>query len=231
MGSYSFEFTTTACNRPDVLERTYKALHTHLLGVDYGSCVLHLNVDPVPTAQDIGACVDVAKKYFGVVNLRTPDKPSFSSAVKWTWSQVQGSFFFNLEDDWTLIKDIHAPSMVDRLLKYKELEHPSSNHVLQVGLRRSRRKVWKKNAAPLMLAPSLIWAPIGRDVFAKNLPDDFRGDPEVRLKKSLGPTCRCELWGSVGEAYMVDIGRSWRAEKGINRDVNNPAGYTWTGPK
>ena len=96
------EFTTTACNRPELLERTYSSFTKNIKGLDFKKCILYINVDPSPHGQNIEKNEEVAKKYFGKVIVNYPDKPNFARAVIWCFTQVRGEYFFHLEDDWVL---------------------------------------------------------------------------------------------------------------------------------
>ena len=47
------EFTTTACNRPEILEKTYKSFTTNLKDINFNKSTLYINIDPSPDNNNI----------------------------------------------------------------------------------------------------------------------------------------------------------------------------------
>lgn len=213
----NLEFTTTACNRPELLYETYASFSHHLKGVDFGDCLLHLNVDPLPGAENREEVVEVAEGFFGEVNYRMPDEPNFAAAVRWTWDQVATEFFFNLEDDWNLLEAVHI-RQIERL--FRSLENPPA---LQVILRHSRchGPHWVKNkpeaehihdvGLPPMIARRNVLTPCVEGFSEDQNPEkwfrewysnaDFRDAPY--------------MWPS--HKITADIGREWREERNLTK--------------
>ena len=109
------EFTTTACNRPELLMITYTSLHKNLKGIDFTRSILYLNIDPMPNKEDIEMVEVIAKRYFGTVITRYTKHGSASEANAWVLRQPRGEFFFNIEDDWQLRKEINIFDMIEKL--------------------------------------------------------------------------------------------------------------------
>jgi len=114
------EFTTTACNRPELLEKTYKSFTNNLLGINFKKSTLYINVDPVPIKKNIENIENICKKYFGNVIINYANTPNFAEAVIWCFSKVKGNIFFHLEDDWLLNKKVNIIDIIN-FIKNKKL--------------------------------------------------------------------------------------------------------------
>ena len=108
----SLEFTTTACNRPEILEQTYQSYTRNLNNIDFKKSTLYINIDPTPNNTNILSVVNVAKKYFGNVVYNIPNEPNFAQAILWCFQQVKGEYFFHLEDDWNLMREVNIHDMI-----------------------------------------------------------------------------------------------------------------------
>lgn len=201
------EFTTTACNRPEILERTYKSFTSNLLNVDFEKSTLYINIDPAPNNINITKMEDVAKKYFGTVVANYPQKANFASAVIWCFSQVKGDVFFHLEDDWLLNQKIDVKTMYNYSKKYSNWHQC----ILE-------KNVINQPNEPTLL-PSLHNTKITQ-LFLKKI--DSKTNPEAQLKcvyrdlKKRGLTLfTYVIWG---KGLVTDIGRKWLNNKGLRRD-------------
>ncbi len=112
--SIIMDFTTTAMARPDIVHDTYATFSKNLEGIDLKQCRLFINIDPLPVDGDREKVVKVGKKFFGEVYANLPDKPNYTEAYNWIWSNAETKFIFNLEDDWGLMEPVSIPM----LLKY-----------------------------------------------------------------------------------------------------------------
>lgn len=128
------DFTTTACIRPEIINRCYKSFYDKLEGVDFNKCTLYINVDPIPSDRDSQGVIDIAKSYFGNIVYNIADKPNFPLALKWCWSQTTSDYVFHLEDDWQLFRTFNLESV----LKYFTKNNRKMNNI------RSGRMVRKK---------------------------------------------------------------------------------------
>ena len=114
------DFATTACNRPEIIEKTYYSLQQAIRGINLKECRLFINIDPMPNADNIEDNVRVAKKYFGEVIWNTPkkddgsiaDKGSFPNAFKWCIYQVSKPYCFYIQDDWLFAQTFHIGYLI-----------------------------------------------------------------------------------------------------------------------
>lgn len=117
--------TTTATRRPEILRKTLESFYYHLFGdLQDTQAGLILNIDPVGPglAEDV---IRIARRYFSVIAIRHPMRPSFSEAFKWTWDMArrhkEASYVFNLEDDWKLLYPVDIKNMIEILESEPEL--------------------------------------------------------------------------------------------------------------
>lgn len=211
----NLEFTTTACNRPELLRDTYSNFSQNLEGVDFDNCALHLNVDPLPDADGREEVVGVAESFFGHVNYRMPDEPNFALAVKWTWGQVTSTFFFNLEDDWNIFEPISVPKVVQF---FHEVNNPDP---LQIILRHSRchGPNWVKDkpdmeeivdpGLPPMIARRSLLEPCIEGFSEDQNPEkwfrEWYHNNEIQQSPYMWPSNK----------ITGDIGRKWREDRGL----------------
>lgn len=214
----NLEFTTTACNRPELLHRTYASFSENLEGVDFGDCTLHLNVDPVPGAEGREQVVAVARSFFGSVNARMPDEPNFALAVQWTWDQVTSEFFFNLEDDWNLLEPVrirrlerlfgslHDPDPLQIILRHSRChgpnwvkDKPDAEHIHDVGL-------------PPMIARRNVLEPCIEGFSEDRNPEKWFREWHGKADVDQAPY----MWPS--HKITADIGREWRENRGLVKE-------------
>lgn len=106
------DITMTAVLRPAIVEETLNSIVERICKGQVDRFTLIINVDPVGEKISQEDVVEMARQYFPFVRARRPAKPSFPLAVKWLWSQVTTPFFFNMEDDFKIVKDIDVDHMV-----------------------------------------------------------------------------------------------------------------------
>ena len=219
MHGIGLEFTTTACARPEIHEKTYRSFVKNLTGIEWGRSTLYINIDPLPEGANRDDCVSVAREYFGKVVPRLPDKPNYSLAYKWLWCQPKKEFFFNLEDDWKKKKKIDIHLLIASL--------KASRYVVAAPLR-----AYKYHYKTCPTSPSLY----RRDFFI-GVSKYLRGDknPETQLHnyidgmyKQTGVAKRSRMVAVWPRERVVvkDIGRQWSDEKGYTRpqvlDITDP---------
>ena len=216
------EFTTTSCNRPELLEATYKSFTSRLIGVDFSKSTLYINIDPAPNNINISEVESIANKYFGNVVVNYPEEPNFANAVIWCFAQVKGDYFFHLEDDWVLNIDVHINDILSRI----------NSNVLQCVL--NKKPVIAREIGEPMFVPSLFRT----EHLRKYLPImDGASNPEAQMKyiyrknqlllkqyKSIPFNKNIEV--------TTDIGRAWLLRHKISRDyaktskINNPKNWS-----
>ena len=216
--SIALEFTTTACNRPDILESTYLSYTSRLKKVDFKNSTLYLNVDPTPTNTDITKVELVAKKYFGTVIVNYPETPNFSAAAYWCFSQVKGPYFFHLEDDWNLCRPIDINELINKL----------NDTTFQCILNKKRTKYLTLEKGEPSFVPSLI----STEIWKKYLENfDTSINPEYQFKKQFqnsetGLAKFTSVYYNERLEVSKDIGRGWLKRNKIRRKYAN--GATWS---
>lgn len=207
----SLEFTTTACNRPEILEQTYQSYTRNLKNINFKQSTLYINIDPVPDNTNISDMITVARKYFGNVIYNTPTEPNFAQAILWCLQQVKGEYFFHLEDDWILLREVNIHDMID-IIKLPNVSQCILN---------------KKNINPKELyepafIPSLFLTKIV-NVYIKLMNNE--SNPESQMKNIFRQNIfQIQKYKSQSFAPHIelsrDIGREWLKSNGIKRDYD-----------
>jgi len=208
MAEIALEFTTTSCNRPEILDLTYSSYVSRLKGIDFQKSTLYINIDPAPDSSNISEMEKVAKKYFGKVVANYPKEPNFAAAIIWCFSQVKGEYFFHLEDDWMLKQRVDVATMIKKV----------GEHNIQCVL---NKKVMLKNE---LGEPCFIPSLFRTEIVKRYLPlMNSASNPEYQMKmifrknKAGLNTYRSVLWRKSHE-ISKDIGRAWLKKNGIVRD-------------
>jgi len=208
----NIEYTTTATCRPEVFERTLASFSSKLIGNNFKSSLLHLNVDPVPVANDAVEVLRVARRYFGSVNCNIPERPSFPAAVRWCWSQPSTDYFFHLEDDWEMTEPFALKDMVELMERHVGLSCVNlrayvgarskidTRICLLPGLHRTRDAKVIASRLSLTANPEKQLRPIT----AEN-PEGGKQDPFIGTQVPMYPILR-------------DIGREWLSKSGWEKD-------------
>ena len=210
----NFEFTTTATNRPKILEETYKSFTNNIKDVDFGKSVLYINIDPVPEGERKEA-IEVAKKYFGRVVEKLPDVPNFTNAVKWCWSQPQGEFFFHLEDDWTLRSKIMIKELKDKLscMIENSKRYRIKSRMLDKYVAVNLRAYDFINDGRVCLSPGLFltsWAKKAAEIL------DPQHNPERQMRRGFG----------IGKEFLIES-RALHHPHNKNNIIINDIGRDW----
>jgi hypothetical protein len=208
-----FDFTTTACARPDLLERTYNSFFNNLIDVDFHRCTLYINIDPIPDKGQVQKCISVSEKFFGKVIYNTPDKANFTRALKWCWSQNGDSkYIFNLEDDWICLRPIRINEYIT-LLEQKEDR-------VAVNLR-----AYIKPKKRICLSPS-IWKRFYVKSITAKLNDNY--NPEKQLRRSYDSKnfigIDIGFYESLhypNKIIIKDIGREWAKNNLLEKDKSH----------
>lgn len=210
-----------ATRRPRILELTLASFRQNLFKKRFLTRGI-VNIDPIGgSAADTERIVELAKAHFDSVTIRTPESPSFSGAVHWTWSQASTPWVLHLEDDWLLKRPID----VDRLLQ--EMRDPGAM-ALRLNLRRNPRS--EPPLSPgFSLNPSFF-----RLGLIKNLLSTFnlRADPEKQFRGSgqTGPLANVQLrfhGAASAPACVIDIGKKWRRATGFIKHVDKSGNTEW----
>tara|TARA_B100001778_G_C18597478_1_gene635526 strand:- start:1140 stop:1766 length:627 start_codon:yes stop_codon:yes gene_type:complete len=201
-------FTTTACSRPEILRKTYESFSSNLTGIDFSKSTLYINIDPVPEAEKQQATLEVAKSFFGNVVHRTPDKPNFTAAVNWLWSQADSDYIFHLEDDWELLRSI---GMNDVLKRFDDPD------ILEVAFR-----AYKYPYKSLCLSPS-VWRKSLYKRFAGKLNEELNPEVQLRVDGIFPKNITC-----MGKRPIIkDTGRPWLSKSDFQRPKTKARFTSW----
>jgi len=208
----SIVFTTTATNRPEILRRTYASFSANLVGLNLKDIDLLINIDPLPNKININANVDVAKSFFKTVRVNTPDKPSFSTAINWLWSEAQSPYIFHLEDDWILLKPIKVKSLLKNM-----------GNKLQIILRAYGYKYDK-----MVLSPSIIRHELYSRIGGRL---DETINPEIQLRNPSIVGVKIDksmlLDFPQNKIIVKDIGRKWMDQQDFKKPDKKFKFYRW----
>lgn len=128
----NIDIITTATLRPKILDYTLNSFCEKMLK-EQSRYRLIINIDPIGENIKPKEVLKVAEKYFDNIIYNIPDKPCFTKAVIWCWSQIKYEYLFNLEDDWELLIPINIDSMITIL----------DNHPDMSGLRLNKENTKK----------------------------------------------------------------------------------------
>lgn len=188
----ALEFTTTACCRPELVDKTYTSFQKNLLGVDWKQSTLYLNVDPLPSDKKQEYVKKIAQLFFGKVVSNEPDEANFCKALKWCWNQPKKDFF-HLEDDWIMTRKVNIEDLFIILNGKKELDMVCLRAYAEISDNR------------ICLSPALI----RYDFAARSGRLESTKNPEQQLRTIKGKARQFPL-NSRGIA-IKDIGRKWMA--------------------
>jgi len=208
-------FTTTATVRPDLIDKTYSSFSKNLYGIDIKDCTLYINIDPIPTTNQIDV-VNVAKQYFNTVKCNFPKKGNFPKALSWVWKNAISKYVFNLEDDWLL----NRPVDINTLIKMID----SDNNILGVSL---NAYLFNSNKFRIRLSPGLFKGSWTQSMAKKLL---FNNCPELQLRQIESNYIMLNYpeYNSISEGNIIvnDIGRIWRESHKLAKSSSKNMGFT-----
>jgi hypothetical protein len=207
MDENEISFCTTALSRPDIIDQTYKSFTKNIKNLDLSSCILYINIDPIPNDEKLQQeTLEVAKKYFNNVIHRIPNEPNFTVAINYCWESAETPYIFHLEDDWVLTKEID----INEVMRFF-----GNSNKLEVIFRAYSYKYTK-----LVLSPS-IWKYDLYKIFAGNLKTSL--NPEVQLRdKRFADFFNQDSIVAIGNKPIIkDIGREWLFSKNLKKPVKN----------
>jgi hypothetical protein len=223
--------------RPGLLERTLASFE-HNLFRHFSIGRVFANVDPFGgTAKERDRCVEIVRIVFPGAELRIPDSPHFTDAVRWLWTQVKAPWAFHLEDDWLLNERIDPPRispLAEGMTRQISLNSKQKNwrfHGDPFYHRVVEKKLWKwvYHREKVQSRPAFTTSPtfVERD-FARHcsalMSRDL--DPEKQLQDGRNPALaeftssyRNYLLGHEGRIVVQDIGRAHRKKIGLRKKV------------
>ncbi|MGO4440732.1 glycosyltransferase family 2 protein [Rhizobium sp. RAF56] len=236
-----------ATRRPELLEKTLRSFHDNLFKAFEIRRII-ANIDPLfGSASDQDECVALIRSYDPDALIRLPDAPNFAMAVASNWSASSADFIFHLEDDWLLNRPIH-PDQLQSFVECPSVGQISFNHANKRWDRRKRGPFCYAREKMRFLNRKLPFGP-KRPTFLTG-PSFFRGsfarrsaelidpafDPEKQFCRGLNRPLeryvadyRNLIVGEIDAYYIEDIGRQWRSERGIKKELIAGQSY-WTDP-
>ncbi len=229
------DVTLVSGARPGLLKQTLEDFSAKLFR-NFSVQTLYVNIDPFEGGQEeVEACDAICREYFPDIVARKPESSHFTTAVKWLWSQPTADWFFHLEDDWILNREVRE----------EEFRKARKRKVTQVSLM-TREKNWgdrtffhyeparkvilgkdfgkglNKKRPIFTTSPSFVQSDFAKRCAA--LMDDGL-DPEKQLNY-LNPDLnaytarfRNHFIGTRREFVAEDIGRTHRDTQGIVKTV------------
>ncbi len=209
--SEKFEFTTTACVRPELLSRTYQSLNKSIVDFDTRkSGKLYINIDPVPVEDPelIKKELKVANRYFSEVCYNVGERGgSFPKAAKWVFAQPETDYFFHVEDDWIFDGVIPIQEYI------RKMEEDKREDILQCV-------TYQNGGGNRVHFPPSIFKTVTLSKLLNKHPIPKNKNPEehiIKLKKELGLNYNVTSHRGVDRE---DLGREWADKRGIKRNFD-----------
>ena len=242
MQNYSYDMTLVCGARPDLLDKTLESFSKKVF-CNFNFNKIIANVDPFggdeQEQEEVGG---VLKKYFSNALVLNQEKACFTSAVKRLWSHTSSSIIFHLEDDWEFLEDIHPEDIEGSITSTNKsivLCHKGNFFGAKEEFRFVTKrvkigpfKIYKKNFPIFSTSPCFLEGDFARTC-ANHL--DTRFDPEKQfysgvnknLEGYVGAYTNKNMLGERGPYVIKDIGRLWRAQKGIKK-ITEDARSQWS---
>ena len=230
------DFVTTSCNRPEILNETYRTLTLCLKGINLKKCRLFINLDPMPHGENIEQNVEVASQYFGEVIYHVPNGTvgNVSKAFKWCVDSVGNKpYTFYIEDDWRFVQEFNIMRLISML----------KMHPLIASVNLYKTDGGPSNSTRIYLSPSLFKTGHLKKINRMLLPDY---SPEKQLRPMHPTTNPYPYGGRIlktlkyhGVCYkknaypmVMDLGRGWMQHYGLKKAAGvNGTFVTWSSPK
>lgn len=226
---------TIVCGaRPQLLRRTLDSFGARVFP-HFEIARVFANIDRFQGGEaEVDACEVLLVERFGSVNVRKPETPSFTDAVRWLWGSVVAGHALHLEDDWLAHHPIW-PEMIFRHFddrtrqvslntreKHWPYRHPYHCRVerrVVFGIKIGRR--FLDDQPVFTTSPSFVERDFAHGV-ARLLDDRF--DPEKQMNHDADTPLRAftrrfrnRLMGCRNGYPIEDIGRAYRDATGLEK--------------
>ena len=231
----TIDVTLVSGARPGLLQETLEVFSSKLFK-NFEIQTLYANIDPFEGgADEVEACEAICRDFFTKIVTRKPESSHFTRAVKWLWSQPDADWFFHLEDDWILTRDVRPEEFRNALKRkvtqvslmtkeknwgYRSLFHYEPGRKIIFG--KDLGKGLNKKRPIFSTSPGFVQRDFANR--CAELMDDSL-DPEKQLNY-LNPELnaytarfRNHFIGARREYVAVDIGRTHRDALGISKTV------------
>lgn len=239
------DVTIIAGRRPELLRATLDSF-SHRAFAHHDVQNVFVNIDPIfGDEADLGACVEVVRRYFPSPVIFTPFDAGFGSAVKRLWSSTTSGFVMHLEDDWLALDDID--SRIEACFESENVKQASFHtanqnwDIARRGYLHRRRRYTTILGIKLPLprtypkfttSPSVIEGNFAR--MSAVLMDPLF-DPEKQfysgVNSALERAVACYdnyIFSPDRKPIVEDTGRTWREERGISKNIRNATSF-WEG--
>ena len=240
MTDYSvIDVCLVASRRPDLLSRTLESFSMKLFrNFTIGKFIA--NLDPIFGDLDAHlASLSVIRSFCPQAEIAEPERAGFCQAVRRNWLRSRADIVFHLEDDWILHQKLE-PEWVRVMFKDRKVAQvcfENANLKRREGMGDFRYKLvpksicgrpvgrLKRRIPAFTTSPSFMRGDFARAA-ARLL--DCAYDPEKQFFAGVNPALekfassyKCRLC-SFPEGYLIsDIGREWRAERGVAKVTEN----------
>jgi hypothetical protein len=230
----AIDVTLVCGRRPELLSQTLQSFQQMAFRY-FRINRVYVNIDPFGgDVVDHKKCRSLVLGYFPDAVISEPENASFGQAVKALWSQVTSPVVLHLEDDWLALEPItpdrvfplfkgrtRAVKLVSKELQWNGRDEPRrrTEKVKVLGL-----PIWKRKVSSFGTSPGFFSGNFVNQCSAFMTADL---DPEKQQRTHLNPalmnfTSRYEcrvLPGTEQPEIILDIGRTWRDERGILKVV------------
>ena len=223
------DVTLVAGRRPELLERTLDSFARYVFP-DFQISRVFANIDPfMGDAEDGEECSRIILKHFPHADISAPREAGFGLAVKNLWLKISAPYALHLEDDWIVLQRI-TPERVFPLFRNR-VGMAAMFQPYDLRYRKHRRGGFKirekripytpvKRTVPsFTLSPCFVERNFAHEYAELLNPDldpegqNFKRNPE--LFKHCMRHRNAFIKGEDDPIVVMDIGRSYRAERGV----------------
>jgi hypothetical protein len=228
--------------RPSLLRRTLESFDARVFR-HFEIANVFANIDAFQGGpREVEECESAVRQYFPKAEIRTPETPSYTDAVKWLWTSIRSPYCLHIEDDWQANLDI-KPRMVfphfdDQVRQVAILTREKNwsfqtpfhhKHVRRQFLGMKHIFGMKFGSRLLLDEPLFTVSPCFTErVFANRCAAmmDLAFDPEKQLHNGLNEPLRAytkqfksRFIGGDDQFLIEDIGREYRRETGLEKSI------------
>lgn len=231
--------------RPELLAQTLASFGERLFP-GFSISGVFANIDPVfGDEADQAACRETILSHFPQAQIFEPGPPGFGAAVQRVWAATTGDLVFHMEDDWVLNEPLGPADILPLMTGDTRSVAPVSVEMGWDGqaLFNQRRHKRRVMGLPLGRVTFNVFGTSPRFLdghFARRCAELMNPslDPEKQMRRPGNPALiacqqpfRCRLLpGRTRPDLITDIGRGWRAARGIDKVVTGGVS-TWTEPQ
>lgn len=235
------QIALVAARRPDLLKKTLQSFDERVFS-NFNITNVYVNIDPIfGDEEDLKATKNCIFNYLPDAIIRTPEKPCFGQAVKWLWGALDEGLALHMEDDWVVNEIITPEDILPLLEKGTSAVAPvCKSHYWNKKdkfIRITARKrilfgLFEKKTWPFAMGttPKFI---LGEFANAASELMDPNLDPEKQMQENYNKPLfdliqrnKCVFLPPKDAEYVIsDIGREWREERKIVKEVRDGISY------